>query len=225
MLLYSGRLSLFSKKIEIALAEKGLLFDLVLVPFTQTTGYAPKHEAVLKASPKGQVPVLVDGNLTLYDSTVIFEYLEEAYPEPPLYPKSPADRARVRLLELEADEVLLGPVRKFMFRTEPPGADRAWQEAQALFAYPQIAASLARLEGALEGKAFLSSSFSVADIATFMTVRWNLRLGGPGLGETPNLKRWYKSLAARPAFAKAIADLAAADHELSHPVANAFQGF
>jgi glutathione S-transferase len=224
MLLYSGPLSLFSKKVEIALAEKGVAFERVLVPFTQTKGYAPKHEAVLKANPKGQVPVLINGDLTLYDSTVILEYLEEAYPEPPLYPKSPADRTRVRLLELEADEVLLDPVRKLMFRTEPPGPNRDKQEEQALLAYPQIVKRLAPIEKALEGKAFLAGDFSAADIATFMTVHWNLRLGGPGLAETPHLRRWYKALASRPAFAKAVSDLAAADRELSHPVPNAFQG-
>ncbi|MFN0191109.1 MAG: glutathione S-transferase family protein [Aestuariivirga sp.] len=224
MLLYSGPLSLFSKKIEIALAEKSLAFERVLVPFTQTKGYTPKHEAVLKANPKAQVPVLIDGDLTLYDSTVIVEYLDEAYPEPPLYPKSPADRARVRVLELEADEVLLEPIRKLMFRTESPGAERVSQEEQALLAYPHIVKSLTRIETALEGRTFLADDFSVADIATFMTVHWNLRLGGPGLGEMPNLNRWYQTLAARPAFAKTIAGLAAADRALSHPVPNAFQG-
>ncbi len=61
MLLYSGPLSLFSRKVEIALHEKGLPFERVMVPFTQAAGYAPKHPAVLAANPKGQVPVLVDG--------------------------------------------------------------------------------------------------------------------------------------------------------------------
>ena len=58
MLLYSGPLSLFSRKVEIVLAEKNLAFERVLVPFSQTKGYAPKHPAVLAANPKGQVPVL-----------------------------------------------------------------------------------------------------------------------------------------------------------------------
>ncbi len=91
MKLYSGPLSLFSRKVEIALAEKGLAFEREMVPFSQAEGYAPKHAAVLAANPKGQVPVLIDGEATLFDSTVIFEYLEDRYPEPPLYP---ADRRR-----------------------------------------------------------------------------------------------------------------------------------
>ena len=51
MLLYSGPLSLFARKIEIALHEKALSFERVMVPFTQAAGYAPKHQAVLAANP------------------------------------------------------------------------------------------------------------------------------------------------------------------------------
>ena len=96
MKLYSGPLSLFSRKVEIALNEKGLAFEREMVPFSQAQGYAPKHPAVLAANPKGQVPVLVDGALTLFDSTLIMEYLDDAYPTPPLRPAEPAARARCR---------------------------------------------------------------------------------------------------------------------------------
>mgnify|MGYP003341676258 FL=1 len=65
MHLYAGPLSLFSRKVEIALAEKAVAYTRTMVPFTQTKGYAPKNEAVLAANPKGQVPALVDGELTL----------------------------------------------------------------------------------------------------------------------------------------------------------------
>ena len=119
MKLYSGPLSLFAKKIEIALAEKGLTFERVLAPFTQTKGYVPKLPEIIAANPKVQVPVLIDGDVTLYDSTVILEYLEDAYPEPPLYPHTPAARARCRQLELYGDEVMLVPLQALMHRSEP----------------------------------------------------------------------------------------------------------
>ena len=59
MKLYSGPLSLFCRKAEIALKEKGIAFERVMVPFSQTQGYSPMHPAVLAANPKRQVPVLV----------------------------------------------------------------------------------------------------------------------------------------------------------------------
>ena len=116
MHLYSGPLSLFGRKAEIALREKRLPYDCTMVPFSQQKGYAPKHKAVLAANPKAQVPVLVDGDLTLYDSTVILEYLEDMYPSPPLYPRGAKAQALCRLAELEAGEVLLTPTRVYARR-------------------------------------------------------------------------------------------------------------
>src|SRR5215212_2568307 len=123
MKLYSAPLSLFARKVEIALREKGLEFERVMVPFSQERGYAPKHPDVLAANPKGQVPVLVDDDLSLFDSTVILEYLEDAFPDPPLYPAAPKARARCRMLELFADEVLLVDIKRLMYRSEPPAGD------------------------------------------------------------------------------------------------------
>src|SRR3979409_303852 len=123
MKLYSGPLSLFARKVEIALGEKGLPYERVMVPVTQAVGHSRTHPEVLAANPKAQVPVLVDGDLTLFDSTVIAEYLEEAYPDRPLFPRDPKARARCRLLELYADEVLFAPVRMLGYPTEPPLAD------------------------------------------------------------------------------------------------------
>lgn len=221
MHLYSGPLSLFARKVEIALAEKGLAFTRTMVPFTQTEGYRPKHEAVLAANPKCQVPVLVDGDLTLYDSTVILEYLEDAYPAAALYPKDAAARARCRLLELEADEILLTPVRALMFRTEPPGPDaaqRARQEAEAVKAGAQIDGNHRQIDARLAGQEFLCGGFSVADIATFMMVHYAIRLGGPAISHHANLLRWYRQIAERPAITSVVAEISDADRELSYPV-------
>jgi len=222
MLLYSGPLSLFARKVEIALAEKGIAFDRVMVSFDQTRGYAPKHAAVLAANPKGQVPVLADGDLTLYDSTAIIEYLEDAYPDPALFPREPAARARCRLLELEADEVLLVPVRALMYRTSPPGLDaakRAVLEEQAGKAEAAILEHYRKISAKLAGQEFLCGDFSVADIATFMVVHYAMRLGGPPLHDHEHLAAWHGRLAARPAFARVIAEIAEADRQLSFPVA------
>ena len=228
MLLYSGPLSLFARKVEIALAVKRLAYERVMVSFTQTAGYAPKHPDVLRINPKGQVPVLIDGALELYDSTVILEYLDEAYPAIPLYPRDAALRAQVRLAELEADEILLVPLRKLMFRTEPPGPDvakRLQQEEVARTAITELADLFRRLDQKLADNMFPSGAFSAVDIATFMIVHYSLRLGGPSMDGLVHLKDWYKRLAAMPAFAGVVDEIAAADQALSHPVVGAFAGF
>ena len=221
MILYSGPLSLFSRKVEIALVEKGVSFERVLVPFTQIRGYAPKHPAVIAANPKRQVPVLVDDDLTLYDSTIIIEYLDDKYPNPPLLPREPKARARCRLLELEADEVLLLPVRDLMFRSEPPGPDterREEQERAAVKAEDVILGNYGALAEKLGGQEYFCGTFSVADIATFMNIHHGLRLGAAPLAGHENLSTWHSRLAKRPSFAKVIAEMASADRELSHAV-------
>ncbi len=226
MKLYSGPLSLFSRKVEIALHEKGLAFERIPVPFTQTRGYSPRHPDVLAANPKGQVPVLVDRELALYDSTVILEYFEDAYPDPALYPKSPRERARCRLFDLFADEVMLAPLRFLMHRTEPKPDDlERWQakEMKAREAEPALAGHFAELDQELQGRDYLCDAFSAADIAVFMTVFWTSRLGGPSLREHENLAGWYDRLSARPAFAKVVSEILAADAELSAPVEGAFR--
>ena len=218
MKLYSGPLSLFSRKVEIALGEKGLAFEREMVPFTQAKGYSPKHPAVLAANPKAQVPVLVDGDLTLFDSTVIAEYIEDAYPQPPLFPKEPKARARCRLLELYGDEVMLAQVRHLMFRTEPPHPDPAVQalrEEEGRRAEGAIRCLYSRLQEQLGDQEFFCGTFSVADIALFMTVLFVLRLKGPGLDGHPALAAWHARVRARPAVKKVADEVAAADRALS----------
>jgi glutathione S-transferase len=219
--LYSGPLSLFSRKVEIALGEKGLPFERVMVPFNQTTGYDPKHPEVLALNPKGQVPVLSDAGLLLYDSTVIVEYLDEAYPGIPLYPQSAADRARCRLDELFADEILLQALRPLMHRTGPRPADparRAAQDADALIAEETLAGHHVRLEERLAGRAFFGPMLCAADIALFMGLLFGRRLGGPSFVGYPGLSGWFARLSARPAFAQVVAEIAEADRRLSVPV-------
>lgn len=227
MKLYSAPLSLFSRKVEIALNEKNLAFERVMVPFTQTRGYSPKHPDVLAANPKGQVPVFVDKGLVLYDSTVILEYLEDAYPRPALYPSAPVERARCRLFDLFADEIMLVPLRDLMHRTGPrPSDPERWRaaEAKAKQAEGVIVDHLADLDRQLGDKAYLCGAFSAADISVFMAVLYSQRLGGPSLGEHQALSNWYARLSERSAFAAVASEIIAADLELSTPVDGAYGG-
>src|SRR5271169_6531021 len=114
MRLYSGPLSMFGAKAEIAALEKGLGIELVMVPFQMQTLYEPKHPEVARINPKRQVPVLVHGDLEIFDSTQIFEYFEDLKPEPPLWPRDIATRARARLIEHKSDEIYFPPVVRLM---------------------------------------------------------------------------------------------------------------
>jgi len=222
MKLYSAPLSLFARKVEIALAEKGLAFERVMAPFTQTEGYRPKLPEVLAANPKGQVPVLDDDGLPLFDSTLIFEYLEDAYPTPPLYPAAARDKALCRLTELYADEIMLVPLRALMYRSGPRSTDpdrRTRDREEALKAETVITDHYGEIERRLGEQDFLcGAAFTVADIAVFMMVLYSLRLAGPPIAGHPRLAAWYERVAARPSVAPVVEEIAAADRALSFPV-------
>ncbi len=223
MKLYSGPLSLFSRKVEIALREKGIAFDRIMVSFTQERGYQPKHPDVLAANPKGQVPVLLDGDFALFDSSLIFEYLEDSHPAPALWPKDPVARAEARMMELRADEVVFPHARVFFYRTDPPHPDPSQRQANeeaGARAEATLRDHFAALDQTLGRRDFLCDRLSYADIAMFMVVLWTQRLKGPALQPFPRLAAWYARLGARPAFAKAAAEIAAADRELTRVIGN-----
>ena len=118
--LYSGPVSMFGAKAEIAVLEKQIPCDREFVPFSLATLYEPKHPVVARVNPKKQVPVLVDGDLEIFDSTQIFEYLEDLKPDPPLWPRGRKERARARSLELLSDEVFF-PERRHADAARPRG--------------------------------------------------------------------------------------------------------
>lgn len=220
MRLYSGPLSLFSRKVEIALYEKGIDFERIEVAFTQTQGYRPKHPDVIAANPKGQVPMLVDGDLTLFDSTVIIEYFEDAYPIPPLYPPDPREKARCRLVELYADEILLADVRRLMYRTEPSLTDAERQKArqeQGRRGEEGILSHYGWLEQQLTSKEYFCGTFSVADVAMVMTIYYAVRLNGPSL-QSQALATWYGRIGELPSAVRVVKGIAEADRQLSWPL-------
>ena len=93
MKLYSGPLSLFTAKVRVALDEKQLAVQRIDVGWSLANRYEPHHPDVVALNPRQQVPVLVDGDVVVYDSTQILEYLEDAYPQLPLRPADVAGRA------------------------------------------------------------------------------------------------------------------------------------
>ncbi len=190
MKLYSGPLSMFGAKAEIALREKGIAFDLEMVPFEMKVLYEPKHPEVVRINPKRQVPVLVDdgpgGDLELFDSTQIFEYVESLKPEPALWPADPKARARARLLEHKSDEVYFPHVVRLMSDPKAPGA----HEATARF-YDEM-------ERTLGNREWLGGGYSYADIAFYMAQLFGERMGTPMTDAHPNLQKWRERMGVRP---------------------------
>lgn len=95
MKLYSFFRSSAAFRVRIALNLKGIAYDTVAIHLRRNDQSKPDYHAI---NPQGLVPTLEDGGRKLIQSLAIIEYLDEVHPEPPLLPKDPADRARVRAL-------------------------------------------------------------------------------------------------------------------------------
>src|SRR6185312_15176092 len=212
MKIFSGPLSMFGAKVEIAAHEKAIPFELVMVPFDSMRGYDPKHPDVLRINPKRQVPVLIDGDLELFDSTQIFEYLEDMKPEPALWPRDAKARARARQLEHRSDEVYFPHIIKLMGLDDRPGdpAAVAAREGAALY--------YRAMEETLGGRDWLAGSYSYADIAFYMAQLFGHRKGAPITGETPRLLAWRARMTARPAVAKVAGAMADYLASIARPV-------
>jgi glutathione S-transferase len=192
MKLYSGPLSMFGAKAEIAAHEKGLAFELIMVPFEMKTLYQPKHPEVLRINPKRQVPVLIDGDLEIFDSTQIFEYIESIKPDPALWPAEPQARARARLLEHKSDEVYFPPIVRLMGLQATPDDPAAVEaRAAALSFYDDM-------EKGMGSKEWLAGSYSYADIAFYMALIFGDRMGAPMTDAHPKLQAWRDRMSARP---------------------------
>jgi glutathione S-transferase len=200
--LYSARLSMFGAKVQIAAIEKGIPFDLVMVPFTQAGGYSPKDPEVVRINPKKQVPVLVHGDLELFDSTQILEYLEDLQPEPALWLTGIASRARVRQLEHRSDEVYFPHVIKLMGLQDKlgdPQAVAALQGARDFYRY---------LEPLLGPQDYMLGDFSNADIALYMAMIFGERMSAPLTAETPRLLAWRDRMSARASVREVVIPMA-----------------
>jgi glutathione S-transferase len=187
MKLYSGPLSMFGAKAEIALREKVFDFELEMVPFEMKVLYEPKHPEVVRINPKRQVPVLIDGDLELFDSTQIFEYLETLKRDPALWPAEPRARARARLLEHKSDEVYFPHIVRLMSDAKAPGA----HDAAARF-YEEM-------ERTIAGQEWIAGAYSYVDIAFYMAQLFGERMGAAIPASLTRLHVWRDRMSARPA--------------------------
>ena len=216
--LYSGPLSMFGAKAEIAMREKGLEFELVMVPFDMQRLYDPKHPQVVRINPKRQVPVLTHGDLELFDSTQIFEYLEDLRPQPPLWPAAAAERARARQLEHKSDEVYFPHIVRLM------GLQGTPQDLAAIAARDGAARYYQEVETLLAQREFLAAVYSYADIAFYMAQLFGERMGAPLTAATPKLIEWRTRMTARPAVRKVAGAMASYLAAQGRPVPEFLRG-
>jgi glutathione S-transferase len=193
--LYTFPPSTNSRKVRIALIEKGLEFERINVDLSKREQKNPEY---LKLHPFGQIPTLDDEGFVVYDSTVINEYLDDEYPYPPLMPKDSEGRARARLMEDFRDSHFNPAFVKVMYEMRKAEGER--DPSTIANAKAEIMKCFDRIERELEGKEYLAGPFSIADIAFMpnfdLLDRFQISLDP----KYKNSINWIARLKARPSF-------------------------
>jgi glutathione S-transferase len=197
---YYGSGSPFSWRVQLVLEEKGLAYEPVLLSFQKGEHKSAEH---LARHPHGKVPALGDDGLVLYESSAIVEYLEERYPAPPMMPRSPGERARVRIEEIEAVDYLatrFRDVARQVFFTPPEQRDEAVIEQ----ARAGVRAELERLESRAAkrpGRFIAGDELTRADLAWLPFVEIAARAGADlAAARTPWLVDWRTRMRQRPSY-------------------------
>ena len=176
--LYDAARCPFCARVRIVLAEKGLSYETVEIDLSDRPAW------LYELNPAGKVPVLDEDGWILPESAVIGEYLNERYPEPPLWPDDPGERAAARLLVFRFDDF---SAPYYALRRGEDGARERFEDV------------LASLDSILAGMPWLSGrAFGLADVAF---LPWLLRardLLGIDLTPWDALADWVDRACERP---------------------------
>ena len=191
----------YVRKVLVCMEIKDL--DYEVDPITPFFG----NDEFRRLSPLCRIPVLIDGDVVLTDSTVIAEYLDEAFPEPPLMPKDPKERARARWLEEFAD-TRLGDVFIWGLFYPKMVHPRVWgepgdQQRIDRSLDKEIPEALDYLEGQLPEGGYLFGDIGLADISIASFFR-NASYAGfaTDASRWPRTARLVEDALAHPAFEK-----------------------
>ena len=181
------------QKVRIVLAEKDLSYEKIFVDLYKGEQKKPDF---LRLNPYGKVPVLVDEDEVVYDSTIINEYLEDEYPHPPLMPSRSGERARARMLEDFADNSFTAPTSFLLIELQKPEGEGNAERIQRYCA--ETLRVLQLLERRLEGKEYLAGGFSLADVAFAPRLLILSNLGIEVPDRLKNVPGWIERLKQRP---------------------------
>ncbi|MCC2596206.1 glutathione S-transferase N-terminal domain-containing protein [Pusillimonas sp. MFBS29] len=192
MVLYSGTTCPFSQRCRFVLFEKGMDFEIRDIDLYN------KPEDIAVMNPYGQVPILVERDLILYESNIINEYIDERFPHPQLMPADPVMRARTRLFLYNFEKELFVHVSALEDRSS---TDTKAQE----IARQNIRDRLAQLAPLLlKNKFMLGEEFSMLDVAV-APLLWRLDHYGIELPKNAApIQKYAERIFSRPAYIEAL---------------------
>jgi glutathione S-transferase len=207
MKLYNMNLSNFATKSRLVVYEKGVNVEIVAPP-----GNALNSPEYLKINPLGKIPCLDADGQIIAESEVINEYFEDKFPNPPLLPKSPEARAKVRTFSRFHDLYLEPPLRALFGQMNPKARDQKVVDEKVA----EFQKRADQLEAMLADGGFAAGpEFTLADCALAPTMFFATNLLGmfgakPVLEGRPKLAAWWKKVQERATVKKALGEMAEA---------------
>jgi glutathione S-transferase len=203
MKLYNANLSNFATKSRLVIYEKGIDVEMTPIP-----GGQPSSEEYAKINMLGKMPALDVDGLVIPESEVINEYLEDKFPNPPLLPKSPEGRAKVRVITRFHDLYLEPPLRALFGQMNPKTRDEKVVGEKVT----DFKKRLDQLEKILADGGFATGSdFTLADCALAPTMFFATNLlpafGAQPLDGRPRVAAWWKHVQSRPSVKKALGEM------------------
>ncbi len=193
MVLYSGTTCPFSQRCRFVLFEKGMDFEIRDVDLYN------KPEDIAVMNPYGQVPILTERDLVLYESNIINEYIDERFPHPQLMPADPIMRGRTRLFLYNFERELFSHVSLLESRDAQP-AEKELEAARS--AIRDRLAQIAPMF--VKNKYMLGEEFSMLDVA-LAPLLWRLDHYGIELPRSAApLQKYAERIFARPAYIEAL---------------------
>lgn len=191
LILHSYRRCPFAIRVRMVLEEKGIPYTVIEESLREPSA------DLLRFHPEGRVPLLRHGDEVIYESSVITEYLDEAFPGPRLLPADPKQKARMRLWTYWSQTAFKADLDAFKYA---PPAD----EASLAAVKDRLIAHLDKLEAALQAPYLLGPELTLADVHVFPLVRQLSKVAGaPAF--PPKVSAWLEGILARPSFARVIA--------------------
>jgi stringent starvation protein A len=194
MVLYSGTTCPFSQRCRFVLFEKGMDFEIRDVDLYN------KPEDISIMNPYGQVPILVERDLILYESNIINEYIDERFPHPQLMPADPVMRARARLFLFNFERELFIHVQQLERRDHNKDSGRLMDRARQ-----QIRDRLTQLTPIfMKNKFMLGDDFSMLDVA-IAPLLWRLDHYAIEMPKSAApLMKYAERIFSRPAYIEAL---------------------
>lgn len=203
--LYGAPYSVYVRAARLALAEKGVAYELVPVDI-----FAAQVPAWYRAlHPFGRIPAFAHDCFRLYETGAILRYVDEAFDGAALMPplSDPQGRARVNQIIGICDAYLYRPLiwDLYVERCDAPAEGRAADEAKIAAAIPRVAACFAALAELAreEGPYLLGAQLTLADLHLAPMISLALRAAEvpPLLAAQPKLARWWAAMRERPSLA------------------------